>query len=294
MPDEQLPDGENLSKRERQKLRRQRRLEAQRAEQRRARRRRTVATAVIALVLLGGTGAFAAQWALDRADERRQIAAAQENLASLGCTTVEDQPILGREHFSGPELAENPPDVIYPDRPATSGTHIGQWAITGVYDKVVDERLLVHNLEHGYVTAYYDQDAPAEEVEALKEFAREQIDSDRYEKLIVAAWDGELPGDANFALAAWGVRQLCEQFDEGVGLGFLREHHYLAGDAPEKELSPHGPGSGVDPDEVDGDLLYPPLDEAPDTDAGTMPEATGTEATAPDATEPEATGTGDG
>lgn len=265
MSDEHQPDEQSLTKRERQKMRRQQKLERQRVEARKARRRRTVILGVVVLLLVGTTGALAAQWALDRAEERRLVAEAQENLEALGCTTVEDPPNLGAGHFSGPELASNPPDVIYPDRPTTSGRHVGNVVQTGVYDKVIDERILVHNMEHGYVNVYYADDAPAEQVEDLKEFAREQISSRRHEKLIVSAWKDDLPEDVNFALTAWGARQLCREWDRGVALGFLDDWHWLAGDAPERTLPAHtgDSGGGLDPNEEEGDMLLPPLTDDP-------------------------------
>ena len=169
-------------------------------------------------------------------------------------------PHLGAGHFAGMEqMAEAPPDVVYPDRPTTSGIHMNNVAISGVYDKVVDERLLVHNLEHGYVNIFYDQDAPEDQVAQLKAFAREQIDAGRHEKIVVSAWKAELEDDANFAMVAWGVRQQCRDFDEGVVLNFLREHHYLAGEAPERDVRPHL-DEGIDPDAEEGDVLFPPLD----------------------------------
>lgn len=287
MSDEYEPDDQDLSKRQRQKQRRQRKLEVQRAEARKARRRRTVVMGVVVLLLVGTTGAFAAQWALDRAEERRLIAEAEENLDVLGCTPVEDRPVLPSTHFSGPELAANPPDLVYPDRPATSGRHVGNVVQSGVYDKVIDERFLVHNLEHGYVNVSYTQDAPAGQVADLKEFAEEQVDSRRHEKIVVSAWEAELPDGANFALTAWGARQLCREFDRGVALSFLDAYHYLAGDAPENTLPPHvgGQGSGLDPNEEEGDLLLPPLSDDP-VDAGEDVMEEGTEGEPTEGAEP--------
>ena len=258
----ETPDEPQLSKRQRQKQRRQEKVQAQQQAAQAARRKRTLATVAIVVLLVGAAGAFGYGWASDRLEERRLIAAAEERHGELGCTPIEEEPIAPSPHLQSEEdLRNNPPEVLYDVRPATSGPHLGGVAQTGVYDKVIDERLLLHNLEHGYVNIFYLPDAPAEQVDALKDFAREQIDSRRHEKIIVSQWKAELDGDAHFALTAWGARQLCRDFDEGVALAFLREYHYLAGSAPERELRPHL-DEGTDPDATDGDVLFPPLAEA--------------------------------
>lgn len=265
MSDEQPPDEQGLSKRERQKQRRQRKLEAQRQAARKARVKRTAATFGVLALLLGVLGFYAARWWSQRAAEQEMIAEAAANLEELGCTEVEEQEIVQpSDHLSGDQLAANPPDALYPDRPTTSGRHLGAVAQSGVYDKTVDERVLVHNLEHGYVTIFYSDDADPGQVDELEEFAGEQIEG-RYDKVIVSRWDGELPDGANFAYTAWGARQLCEQFDPGVALGFLDDWYGLDGNAPEKSIPAHrgGDTGGIDPNETDGDLLFPPLGEPP-------------------------------
>lgn len=257
----ETPDEQPLTKRQRQKIRRQQKLEAQQAAARAARRRRLTAITVVVVVLVGLVGAVAYGWVTDRLEERDLIAEAEERFDELGCTPVEEQPPpRSSPHFGDAELAQSPPDAVYPDRPATSGPHIGTIARTGVYDKVIDERLLIHNMEHGYAVIYYHEDAPEGEVAELKAFAQEQIDSGRHEKIIVSEWNADLPDDANFAYVAWGARQLCREYDEGVALAFLGDWHYLAGNAPERDLRPHL-DQGLDPDAQEGDVLFPPLTE---------------------------------
>jgi hypothetical protein len=270
----ETPDDQSLSKRQRQKQRRQQKLQAQQAARQAARRRRVLTTGLIVAVLLGVTGAFVYSIVDDRLEERRLVAEASERLGELGCTEIVEEPILGAAHIPDGQEAANPPDELYPVRPTTSGTHFGAWAITGVYDKVIDERLLVHNLEHGYVNIFYDQDAPADQVEALKDFAREQIDSGRYEKIIVSEWKAGLDDAENFVLTAWGARQHCRDFDEGVVLNFLREWHHLSGNAPERTVAAHF-DVGLDPESVEGDFLFPPLDDRDGVEEMTDDDAEG-------------------
>ena len=254
-----MSSSEPQSKRERQKQRREVKLEQQRIADAKARRNRLIAFALLGVLFLGLIGAAVFQNMQDKKAQQAEQEAAEAKLGELGCTPDEKREDFGQEHLDGTTVAANPPDTIYEDRPATSGTHFANWSITGVYDQVIDERVLVHNLEHGYVVAYFDEDAPEEQVTALKEYAQQRID-DNLPKIIVAAWDGTLEGEANFAYTAWNFRQMCAEYDEQVFKVFAEKHHSGKGEAPEKELPPHtSPDSGIDPGTEP--YLLPPLGE---------------------------------
>jgi hypothetical protein len=259
-----LPAEENLSKRERQKQRREAKREAERAAAARARRQRTLTFLLVGVLVLGLVGlAIQRQFAQRGADRAAREAAAAQ-LDELGCTPAETRPNLGASHLDGTELVANPPEVLYPDRPATSGPHLGSVALTGVFDEPIDERLLVHNLEHGYVTFYYTDDADPADVEALRAFAQEQIDG-RFPKIIAAPASWQLGDGQPIAFAAWDARQLCERFSEDIALTFLNDFHGLSGTAPERTVQAHtNPGQqGVlNPRDVEGPLLFPPLGES--------------------------------
>lgn len=261
MSDESAP-----SKRERHRQRRDQRREAERVAAAEARRRRLVLVAVLAGVatILAG---LAVQQSLSRAEDaqahERQVRA---SLDELGCTEIEAVPDQGRGHFQTVEqLAANPPEEIYPQRPGSSGIHIGSVVMTGVYDEPIDERIVVHNLEHGYVAFWHDASADAAAVRSLEDFARASIDGG-FPKVVVAEYPGELPDGASFATVAWGHRQLCDDFDPDVAQVLLDELHDSPS-VPEPSLPPHlqaGPGI-IDPDTVDGPLLFPPLGRADPT-----------------------------
>ncbi len=175
-------------------------------------------------------------------------------------------PIQGRAHFqSRRELAANPPRRIYPRRPGSSGTHLGTLVTTGVYDKPIDERIVVHNLEHGYVAFWHDGSADPGAVGRLQDFARDSIEAG-FSKVVAAEYPGELPDGASFATVAWGNRQLCDDFDPDVAQIFLEDLHDSPS-VPEAGVPAHlsvGPGI-IDPDTVDGPLLFPPLGRADPT-----------------------------
>jgi hypothetical protein len=265
------------SKRERQKQRRNEKLQQQAAAEARSRRTRVIAFVALGVVFLGLVGVAVAQQQADKRAEEQQAAEVAANLEELGCTPDETLEDDGQGHLDGAALAQQPPETLYADRPAGSGQHYGNWLMTGVYDQLLDERALVHNLEHGYVIGYYDDSADEAGVSALKEYAQSAIDGD-YKKIIVAPWDGELEGDANFAYVAWNQRQQCADFDDATFEQFLKNHHSGNGEAPEKTLTAHlAEGNGtIDPGNEP--FLLPPLGEdAPASesmDDGAADEAT--------------------
>lgn len=274
MSDEQA--GQYQSKRERQKARRAQRQEKERAAAARARRTRLGIFALVGLLVVAVIGFGVQRFLAERAAERELIEEAQANLDEFGCTEDREMEAQGAGHFEGPELADNPPEVAYAHLPTTSGRHIGTWAATGVYDQYIDERLTTHNLEHGYVVIWYDEDADPEQVAELEEFAQERID-DGDSELVVAPYNQPLEDDANFAYVSWERRQLCEEFHEGVALNFINEHMNDQR-APEAAVGPHLPGeedAGLVPGE--DEVLFPPLNEESTDARGVDPESFGAE-----------------
>jgi hypothetical protein len=261
-----VADTDGLSKRERQKARRDAR---RKVEQARAKRQNATSRAVRVvgiLVVVGLLGYLIGNFIVDRRNEARLKQEAAARLDELGCTRDALQPEAagGAGHIEDP--AKIPPRAIYPDRPAANGPHLGSPLLaSGIYTALVDERLLVHNLEHGYVNVYYAPDAPEEEVQEVEDFIRERLKG-KNPKMILAPRHGEWNEDRNFAFLAWRYRQMCDEFDPGVLLSFLDEHYSLAGIAPEKTLPPQMGGQGViTPGDVDEPLLFPPLTpEEPD------------------------------
>jgi hypothetical protein len=249
-----------LSKRERQKARRDAKVVEQRRQAAKSRRQRLLTFAVVGLVLLGLVGLAVANQLRQRSEVTRVQQEAAAKLDELGCTEDASMDDLGGGHLgSNQEVVANPPATLYPDRPTSSGQHVGSVAQTGVYDVQIDERLLVHDLEHGYIVGYYSPDAPQDQIEQLKRWGSEAIDGD-FPKTIVAPYPDGLPGGANFSYVAWGFRQVCDTFDRDVAQAFATAHHSGAGIAPEKTLPAHvGDGQGQLAPEGGEPLLLPPL-----------------------------------
>lgn len=158
-----------------------------------------------------------------------------------GCTTVVDgEPLEDRTHL---DPAEAPPPVaLYPDRPAHSGRHYGQLLPLPEETAPVDERAVLHNMEHGSVVVWFDPDAA--------QVAGEVADwRDRSADLGFTSPDGgavfasPMPDGVDdpptVALRAWGVAVDCERFDPVVADAFLAEHWGSHGIAPEANLSPY-------------------------------------------------------
>lgn len=61
-------------------------------------------------------------------------------------------PDLGRDH-----VADTTP-VNYNSNPPTSGPHSEAWEKAGIYDYPLNDRKLIHSLEHGYIIISYNCD----------------------------------------------------------------------------------------------------------------------------------------
>lgn len=126
-----------------------RRQERQKAARASARRR-----LIIALVAVVGAAAAIIGFIVSRP--------APEELAA-----VENFPVQGRGH-----LAEGAAAPTYNSDPPTSGDHAASSAQCGIYTQEIPDVLQVHNLEHGTVVVQYSPDLPADQIEALENFAR--------------------------------------------------------------------------------------------------------------------------
>ena len=255
-----MSSSDNVSKRERQRQRRDAQLAQQRVAEAKARRRRLLTFVLIGLLAAAGIGALVMKQINDAkvAEEVNRAAAAA--FEEAGCETIQNLDDPGAGHLDQASLQQQPPEALYPDRPGFGGQHFGSWIKTGVYDELIDERALVHNLEHGYVLAYYDEGADEAEVSELKSKAQELIDDDR-PKIIVSPWDGELKNDKNFAFVAWTHRQQCELFDGNIFRVFADNFHSGSGDAPanEKVIPAHLTAGGGTIDPGEDPFLLPPL-----------------------------------
>jgi hypothetical protein len=253
-PEAPAAEKQGLSKRERQKQRRQAKVTKQRVAARRGRARKRLVAGLVAVMAVGAVGTWGWQWQQSRAERAAVLADVEE--------FDEDD----ARHLGADDYARIPPSELYDHRPSTGAPHTNNVIQTGVWEQAIDERILGHNLEHGYVVAYWSPDADSAEIEALQQAARAAIDGGD-EHLVATEYmnDEPMDGDAHFAFVSWSHRVLLDTFDAEVFDAFLAEFHRDPA-APEAHAGPHqgpGQGGGIDPSAYDGDLLLPPFDEDP-------------------------------
>ncbi len=79
----------------------------------------------------------------------------------------------------------------------------------------------VHNLEHGYVVAWYDDQLPDADVEKLKTLAADPSLSE----LLVVPWYGSaLPADKHVVLTSWARTERCGSVSDPVVRNFYNDH----------------------------------------------------------------------
>lgn len=117
------------------------------------------------------------------------------------CSAVEQQPDLGNAHL-------NDLDHQYAAHPATSGPHypVPLPPQPSIYSSEIPESRAVHNLEHGYVIAYYQPSG----ADALSPSTLEALRADvQAQHRVLLAPYPRLPGGIGLALAAWRELQRC-------------------------------------------------------------------------------------
>ncbi|SBT51032.1 DUF3105 domain-containing protein [Micromonospora auratinigra] len=118
------------------------------------------------------------------------------------CLPGQAVPILDSPHITRAQART----AHYDSDPPTSGPHFAFAAPPGVYEKPVEDGLTVHALEHGHVVVQYGSAVPADEVEALRDIARQFPDR------VLLAPRPALGRDV--ALTAWGRIDRFDRRDE--------------------------------------------------------------------------------
>lgn len=164
---------------------------------------------------------------------------------AAGCVVrVDGEPLEDRDHL---DAADAPPAAaLYPDRPAHSGPHYGTVLPlpVGTSTVPIDERAVLHNMEHGSVVVWFDPDAlSVDDRRVIDDWRDERADLGFTSNAGGAVFASPVPADLEdpptVALRAWGVAVDCERFDPVVADGFLAERWGSHGAAPESNLSPY-------------------------------------------------------
>lgn len=168
-------------------------------------------------------------------------------LDAAGCEVlVPGEPLADRDHLD-PDDAP-PAAALYPERPAHSGRHYG--SLLEVPDRIppapIDERAVLHNMEHGSVVVWLDLDRVGrDEVADAQAWMRERRSQGFESRAAGGIWvspaEAITSGKA-VALRAWGVAVDCDRFDRTVADAFLQEFWGSNGQSPEANLSPFPAG----------------------------------------------------
>jgi hypothetical protein len=206
------------------------RVEAMRREQRRKERRSSflvygIGGLVAVAVLLAAIIPSVLQ-ARSRAEQRSvgYVKAASAAAKTASCTGVRNDVQISRDHVTTTvdyaklltEKGEQIPPSSGPHNanPLPDSIHFYQRA-----DKPTLERA-VHNLEHGFIVAWYDNELPQAEVTKLQTIAGQAG-----ERFIAVPWDrGVFPDGRHFVLSAWDRTQRCGTVSADVVADFVKTY----------------------------------------------------------------------
>lgn len=110
---------------------------------------------------------------------------------------------LGRDHVA------DSTSVSYNSNPPTSGPHNPDWERPGIYDKPLNDRKLVHSLEHGYVIISYNCDFKRQSGFNFKFVSQVKAHVDENDKFIEEDTSASPAGHLD--LSAWKTDTSCQQ-----------------------------------------------------------------------------------
>jgi hypothetical protein len=206
------------------------RMEAMRREQRRRERRSSFLVygigGVVAIAVLLAAIVPSVLQARSRSEQRKvgYVKAASSVARTADCTGVRNDVQISREHVTttvdyAKLLADKHEEI-----PPSSGPHDANPLPDAIHfyqraDKPKLERA-VHNLEHGFIVAWYDSQLPQPEVTKLQGIAAQAG-----ERFIAVPWDrGDFPGNRHFVLSAWDRTQRCGTVNADVVADFVKSY----------------------------------------------------------------------
>jgi Protein of unknown function (DUF3105) len=220
---------------------------ARKAEQ----RRRTILLLVVCVVVAAALLAYPIYLvAKDSKVTAAGLAAVGASVGDAGCDPVQENPATGNQDH----VAEGT-KVDYAQSPPDSGKHYPSPAAFTKHFYSTEDRpeveTLVHNLEHGYTIAWYRDDAPAKEINVLRQaagtFGSETYDpSQKFIAAPYSATDGAFPDGKNVVLARWtanpdspsdqtqqkGVRQTCTRVSGQAISDFMAKYPVASSPEP--------------------------------------------------------------
>lgn len=135
------------------------------------------------------------------------VSALEKASGCTGVKTVDVDPSLAEQQAKtggNAHLRPGDPAPKYVTNPPTSGAHADQPAPWGPSDERIDDRILVHNLEHGGVVVHY-KDLTDTEVKELSDYV------DGAEDGLIAVPDPNIP--TTIGLAGWTKLETCDKYN---------------------------------------------------------------------------------
>jgi hypothetical protein len=134
--------------------------------------------------------------------------------------------------------------VLYDVRPTHAGPHFDGVNPVGVFSSPQDERLVVHNLEHGAVVVWYDPDLiDRDDLQALESWVEDRNRAGFHGRagsaVIASPYPVPLDSGKTLAFRAWMAAVDCDGFAEEYADAFLATHYGTRGIAPERALGPY-------------------------------------------------------
>jgi len=160
-------------------------------------------------------------------DARSDASDASDAADAAACNVrLDSPPLMTTVHI--PHFAP----VVYNSNPPSSGPHYTTWANYQEYADPVDDRYLVHSLEHGAVLFLYKcEDAGCPELVDALRAVRDAVPSDPLcdpsirVRIIIAPRPAN---DVTVAAAAWGQTYRADCVDAASLAKFVADHYAMA------------------------------------------------------------------
>jgi len=194
-------------KKERREGARRKRIEEQRRRQKALRRKKLIrygALALVALALVAFAGFQVYQ---------TRVAVGRDTEAA-GCSPIRKIEMM----TSTPHLNQNDPPIEYNSTPPTSGRHLSATAPWGAHDERVEDRLLIHNLEHGGIVIHH-KGLSSKQEEELAEFVEAFPSSNGG---VISQPNPDIKDPVAFA--SWRRLQTCDDFKVSVARNFVKKN----------------------------------------------------------------------
>lgn len=191
------------SKKARRVASRQERVETQRRRARERKRKKILTIGLIAVLAIA-----VAFFGGKRALETKQLVGRTAEKAGCVLTHPKELP-------AAPHLTPGDPEPEYSSNPPSSGLHLPSTAPGGAADETIDKKMLVHNLEHGYVIIHY-KGISEDEVGEIQDLV------DSYADGVISQPNPEIKNPV--AMVGWGALQTCKEVSIPVIKAFIKEH----------------------------------------------------------------------